>query len=81
MVDKLIFFFIGICEYVSVVVADVIILTDFVILDIFEDDVMVVIFGRFFLNIAGVVIDCNKGNVIFYVNGNEYTVYFSKKRY
>ena len=79
MVDKLIVFFIGICEDVSVVVVNIIRLTDFVILDISEDDVMVVIFGRFFLNTAGVVIDCNKGNVIFYVNGNEYTVYFPKK--
>ena len=46
-------------------VANVTILTDFVILDIPEDDSMSIILGRPFLNTAGAVIDCNKGNVIF----------------
>ncbi|KAI4980476.1 hypothetical protein ZWY2020_020961 [Hordeum vulgare] len=35
---------------------------DFVILDIPKDDAMAVILGRPFLNTAGAVIDCNKGN-------------------
>ena len=56
---------IGICEDVPVVVANVTILTDFVILDIPEDDSMSIILGRPFLNTAGAVIDCNKGNVTF----------------
>ena len=64
-----------------VVVANVIILTDFVILDIPEDDAMEVILRRPFLNTAGDVIDCNKGNVTFLVNGNEHTVHFPKKQY
>ena len=63
----------GICEEVPDVVANVTILTDFVILDIPEDDSMSIILGRPFLNTAGDVIDCNKGNVTFHVNGNEHT--------
>ena len=62
-------------------VANTTILTDFVILDIPEDDAMAIILGRPFLNTAGAVIDCNKGNVTFHVNGNEHTVHFPKKRY
>ena len=61
-------------------VANVTILTDFVILDIPEDDSMSIILGRPFLNIAGAVIDCNKGNVTFHVNGNEHMVHFLKKQ-
>ena len=61
-------------------VANVTILTDFVILDIPEDDSMSIILGRPFLNTAGAVIDCNKGNVTFHVNGNEHTVHFSRKQ-
>ena len=61
-------------------VANVTILTDFVILDIPEDDNMSIILGRPFLNTAGVVLHCNKGNVSFHVNGNEHTVYFPRKQ-
>ncbi|KAI4985056.1 hypothetical protein ZWY2020_017686 [Hordeum vulgare] len=75
MVDKSTAFPVGICEDVPVVVANTTILTDFVILDIPEDNAMAVILGRPFLNTSGAVIDCNKGNV----NGNEHTVHFSKK--
>ena len=71
---------IAICEDVPVVVANVTILTDFVILDIPEDDSMSIILGRPFLNTVGAVIDCNKGNVTFHVNGNERTVHFLKKQ-
>ena len=67
MADKSTAFPIGICEDVPVVVANVTILTHFVILDIPEDDAMAVILGRPFLNTAGAVIDCNKGNVTFHV--------------
>ena len=61
-------------------VANVTIFTDFVIIDIPEDDNMLIILGRPFLNTAGAVIDCNKGNVTFHVNGNEHTVHFSRKQ-
>ena len=80
MVDKSTAIPIGICEDVPVVVANVTILTNFVILDIPEDDSMLIILGSLFLNTAGVVIDCNKGNVTFHVNGNEHTVHFPKKQ-
>ena len=71
---------VGICEDVPVVVANITILTDFVILDIPEDDSMSIILGRPFFNIVGAVIDCTKGNVTFHVNGNEHTVHFPRKR-
>ena len=66
MADKSTTIPIGICEDVPVVVANVTILTDFVILDIPEDDSMSIILGRPFLNTTGDVIDCNKGNVTFH---------------
>ena len=51
---------IGICEDVPINVANVTILTDFVILEMPEDDNMSIILGRPFLNTIGAVIDCNK---------------------
>jgi len=80
MADKSTSIPIGICEDVPVVVANVTILTDFVILEMPEDDNMSIILGRPFLNTAGAVIDCNKGNVTFHVNGNEHTVYFRRNK-
>ena len=41
---------------------------------------MPIILGRPFLNTPGAVIDCNKGNVTFHVNGNEHTVQFPRKQ-
>ncbi|KAM3280624.1 hypothetical protein ACQJBY_047437 [Aegilops geniculata] len=67
MADKSTAIPVDICEDVPIVVANVTILTDFVILDIPEDDSMSIILGRPFLNTAGAVIDCNKGNVTFHV--------------
>ena len=80
MADKSAAIPIGICEDVLIVVENVIILTDFVILDIPEDDSMSIILGRPFSNTAGAVIDGNKGNVTFHVNGNDHMVHFSKKQ-
>ena len=76
MADKSTAISVGICEDVPVVVANVTVLTDFVILDIPEDDNMSIILGRPFLNTAGAVIDCTKGNATFHVSGNEHTVHF-----
>ena len=42
---------------------------------------MSIILGRPFLNTAGAVIDCNKSNVTFHVNGNEHTMHFPKKQF
>ena len=72
---------IGICEDVPVVVANVTILTDFVILEMPEDDNMSIILGRPYLNTAWAIIDCNKIKVTFHINGNEHTVHFPKKQF
>ena len=81
MADKSTAIPIGICEDVPVVVANVTILTDFVILEMPEDDNMSIIIGRPFMNTAGAVIDCNKSKVTFHINGNEHTVHFPKKQF
>ena len=72
---------IDICEDVPIVVANVTILTDFVILEMPEDNNMSIILGRPFLNTAGAVIDCNKSKVTFHINGNEQSVHFPKKQF
>ena len=67
MADKSTAIPIGICFDVPVVVvANITILTDFVILEMPEDDNMSIILGRPFLNTAGAVIDCNKSNYFSY---------------
>jgi hypothetical protein len=70
---------ISICENVFVMVANVKIPTDFVILEMPEDDNLSIILGRPFLNTAGDVIDCTKSKVTFKVEGKEHTIYFPKK--
>ena len=80
MADKSTAIPIGICEDVPVVVANVTILTDFVILEMPEDDNMSIILGRPFMT-AGAIIDCNKSKVTFHINGNEHTVHFPKKQF
>jgi hypothetical protein len=80
MADKSTTIPIGICEDVPVQVANnCLILTDFVVLEIPEDDNMFIILGRPFLNTVGAVIDYNQGKVTFNVNDKEHTVYFPKK--
>jgi hypothetical protein len=80
MADKSTIIPVGICEDVPVQVANnCFILTDFVVLEMPEDDNMSIILGRPFLNTAGAVIDCNQGKVTLIVNDKEYMVYFPKK--
>jgi hypothetical protein len=80
MADKSTTIPIGICENVSVQVANnCLILTDFVVLEMPKDDNMSIILGRPFLNTAGAIIDCNQGKVTFNVNDKEHMVYFPKK--
>ena len=81
MADKSTAIPIGICEEVPVVVANVTILTDFVILEMPEDDNMSIILGRTILNTLGAIIDCNKSKATFHINGNEHTVHFPKKQF
>src|ERR1041385_9401010 len=70
---------IGICEDVPVEVANCLILTYFVVLDMTKDGSMSIILGRPFLKTASAIIDCNKGKVTFNVDEKEHTVYFPKK--
>jgi hypothetical protein len=80
MADKSTTISIGICEDVPVQVANnCLILTNFVVLEMPEDDNISIILGRPFLSTAGAVIDCNQGKVTFNVNDKEHTVYFPKK--
>jgi hypothetical protein len=80
MADKSTSIPIVICENVPVQVANnCLILTDFVVLEMPEDDNMSIILGRPFLNTVGAVIDCNQGKVTFNVNDKEHMVYFPKK--
>jgi hypothetical protein len=80
MADKSTTIHVGICEDVPVQVANnFLILTNFVVLEMPEDDNMSIILGRTFLNTAGAVIDCNQGKVTFNINDKEHIVYFPKK--
>ena len=81
MADKSTAISIGICEDVPVVVANVTILTDFVILEMPEDENMSIILGRPFLNTIGAIIDCNKSKFTFHINGNEHTMHFLNKQF
>ena len=64
---------------VPIEVANFLILTDFVVLDMPKDGSMSIILGRPFLETAGAAIDYSKGKVTFNVNDKKQTVYFPKK--
>jgi hypothetical protein len=72
---------IGICEDVSISIDNVLIPTDFVILEMPEDENLSIILGRPFLNTARAVINCTESKVTFNVRENEHTIYFSKKNH
>jgi hypothetical protein len=79
MADKSTTIPIGICEDVPIQVAnDCLKLTDFIVLEVPEDDNMSIILGRPFLNTAGAVIYCNQGKVTFNVNDKEHTIIFPR---
>ena len=65
MADKSTAIPVGICENVPVLVANVTILTNFVILDIPEDDSMSIILGRPFLNTSGPLLIALKAMSLF----------------
>ena len=81
MADKTTAVPIGICEDVPISIANELIPTDFVILEMPEDDNLSIILGRPFLNTAGAVINCTESKVTFHVKGNEHTIYFPKKKH
>ena len=70
---------IGICEDVPIMIANVPIPTDFVILEMPEDDNLSIILGRPFLNTAGAEINCTEGKLTFNVKGKEHTIHFPRK--
>ncbi|KAI4990663.1 hypothetical protein ZWY2020_039026 [Hordeum vulgare] len=72
MADKSTTVPVGICEDVPVEVANFLILTDFVVLDMPEDGSMSIILGRPFLNTTAAIIDCNIAKVTFNVNEKEH---------
>ena len=53
--------------------------TDFIILDILEDNKLSIILGRLFLSTAGASMDCVEGKFAFSVYGKEIIRYFTKK--
>jgi hypothetical protein len=79
MADKFTAILIGICEDVPISIANVLIPTDFVILEMPEDENLSIILGRPFLNTAGAVINCIESKVTFNIKGKEHTIYFPKK--
>src|SRR3954463_11405971 len=80
MADKSTTIHVGICEDVPVQVAhNCLVPTDFVVLEMPEDDNMSIILGRPFLNTAGAIINCNQGKLTFNINDKEHTFYFPKK--
>ena len=80
MSDKCTTIHVSICEDVPVQVAhNFLVLTDFVVLEMPEDDNMSIILGRPFLNTAGAIINCNQGKVTFNINDKEHTVYFPNR--
>jgi hypothetical protein len=80
MADKSTAIPIGICEDVPVMIANLQIPTDFVILEMAEDDNLSIILGRPFQNTAGAVIDCTESKVTFNVKGRVHTIHFPKKK-
>ena len=65
MAEKSTSMHIGICEDVPVVVSNITILTDFVILEMPEDDNMSIILGRPFLNTTGLLLIAIKARSLF----------------
>jgi hypothetical protein len=53
--------------------------TDFIILDLPEDENLSIILGRPFLNTAGASLDCSEGKVTFRICEEEIVKYFPKK--
>ena len=53
--------------------------TDFIILDIPEDEKLSIILGRPFLSTAGASVDCVKGKITFSVYDKEIIRYFPRK--
>ena len=71
---------IGMIEDVLLRIDEHVIPTDFIILEIMEDERLSIILGRPFLSIAGASVDCVEGKIIFNVYDAEIILSFPKKR-
>jgi hypothetical protein len=78
MADKSTAIPIGICEDVPIMIANAQIPTDFVILEMSEDDNLSIILGRPFLNTEWIVRNCTESKVTFHVKRKEHTIHFLK---
>ncbi|XP_058784175.1 uncharacterized protein LOC131658944 [Vicia villosa] len=68
----------GILEDISVKIGQLYIPTDFVVMDIKEDDDIPILLGRPFLSTAGAIIDVNKGKLTFEVRDEKIEFILSK---
>ena len=67
LADRSVKYLIGILEDIPVKIGQLYIPTDFVVMDIKEDEEIPILLGRPFLSTAGAIIDVKKGNLTFEV--------------
>ena len=70
---------VGMAENVPLKLGGHVIPTDFIILDMPEDEKLSIILGRPFLNTASASLDCLEGNATFRICEEEIVMYFRKK--
>jgi len=79
MADKTMKQLVGMIEDVLIRLDKHVIPTDFIILDMPEDENLFIILGRPFLSTAGATVDCALGKIVFQVYDEEIIRYFPKK--
>jgi hypothetical protein len=79
MADKIMKQPIGMVEDVLLRIDHHVMPTDFIILDMPEDEKLSIILGRPFLSTAGAAVDCAEGNIVFKIYDEEIVRYFPKK--
>ena len=79
MADKSTKKLVGMAENVPLRLDGHVIPTDFIILDMPEDEKLSIILGRPFLNTAGASLDCSEGKVTFRICEEKIVKYFPKK--
>ncbi|XP_050888721.1 uncharacterized protein LOC127093866 [Lathyrus oleraceus] len=78
LVDRSVKYPIGILEDIPVRIGQLYIPTDFVVMDIKEDDEIPILLGRPFLSIAGAIIDVKRGKLTFEVGDEKIEFILSK---
>jgi hypothetical protein len=71
---------VGIIENVLLRIDQHVVPTNFIILEMPEDDKLSIILGRPFLSTAGALVDCAQGKIVFNIYDDEIIRYFPKKR-